>query len=81
MFRRGIRQGDPLSPMLFNAVLDELLENLGMKFGVMLGNDVKLNALAFADDLVIMLPTSVGTLGLLDQVKSFFDARGMSMNA
>jgi hypothetical protein len=81
MFRRGIRQGDPLSPTLFNAVLDELLENLGTKFGAQLGNDVKLNALAFADDLVIISPSSVGTQVLLDEVKSFFDGRGMAVNA
>lgn len=50
---RGVRQGDPLSPKLFSAVLENILRKLDWeKFGLNI-NGSKLNHLRFADDLVL----------------------------
>lgn len=35
--KKGVKQGDPMSPLLFNAVLDELMEKLDKLHGINLG--------------------------------------------
>lgn len=51
--KRGVRQGDPLSPKLFSAVLESIFRNLNWEgFGLNI-NGSKLNHLRFADDLVL----------------------------
>lgn len=45
-----VRQGDPLSPILFNLVMDWVLASLDPALGVQLRSGVVLNHLAFADD-------------------------------
>jgi hypothetical protein len=59
--QRGTKQGDPLSPKLFNAVLEDILRLLQPKWrsrgwGVNLGEreEDKLCNLRFADDLLLM---------------------------
>lgn len=53
----GVYQGDPFSPILFNLVIDELLDNLqrGEYRGTIGSEDFNCPVLAFADDLVLSL--------------------------
>ncbi|KAG0413266.1 hypothetical protein HPB47_009601 [Ixodes persulcatus] len=76
---RRVRQGDPLSPLLFNTVLDEFLAGIPEEFGVMLG-ERKCAALAFADDLVILAETQQGLQYLLEAFAVFLEERGFSIN-
>lgn len=48
---RGVKQGDPVSPWMFNSVMDELLEILLYRLGVHIG-EYYISAIAYADDLV-----------------------------
>lgn len=51
--RRGVRQGDPLSPKLFSAVLENIFRKLDWeRLGINIDGR-KLNHLRFADDIVL----------------------------
>jgi hypothetical protein len=58
---RGTRQGDPISPILFNAALEDMMRSLKERwtqrgFGIQLGGR-RLSNLRFADDLLLMAPS------------------------
>ena len=60
---RGVKQGDPLSSLLFNAALEDLFKQIKHKwrskaFGIQLGHttDSRLTNLRFADDVVLLAP-------------------------
>ena len=65
---RGVKQGDPLPPILFNSVIDEVVASLPSKLGVKIG-DQYINALAFADDLCIATSSTAGLQSCLNQLQ------------
>ena len=48
---RGVKQGDPMSPLLFNAVIDYATSDLPSSISIHNNSIVKY--MAFADDLVL----------------------------
>ena len=50
---RGVRQGDPLSPKLFNATLEEVFKNAEMEEEGIIIDGESLSNLRFADDVAI----------------------------
>lgn len=79
--RRGVKQGDPLSPILFNLALDPLLYALeaGGK-GFEYGDDHSVAAIAYADDVMLVSDSGPGmelNLSILDQ---FCDLTGLRVN-
>lgn len=70
-----------MSPFLFNAVIDELLETLeSTGLGLQLSDDTQLAGIACADDILIMEERDKDVQKLLDICNEFFDRRGMSLN-
>lgn len=54
--KQGLRQGDPMSPTLFNFVIDVFLRYLNKSLkGISVNNTCSIKALAFADDTVVMI--------------------------
>lgn len=79
--RRGVKQGDPLSPLLFNLVLDELLTSINHRYrGGSLENGMNVALMGFADDLVLLSDKQTDVPLMLDEVDQFVRARGMSVN-
>lgn len=74
-----VRQGDTLSPVLFNLVLDEYFTNVDLNIGFVAG-DLRLDATAFADDLVVFASTPQVLQLRLNQVQDFFMPRGLRVN-
>ena len=52
--KTGLKQGDPLSPMLFNLVLQKAIQSIKMvPSGIKIGKE-QLNILAYADDIALI---------------------------
>ena len=65
---RGVRQGCPLSPLLFNIYIDDILQ--GCKGVTVPGLDNKLRGLLFADDVVLLahdIKSMKGTLRVAEE--------------
>ena len=79
--KRGVKQGDPMSPLLFNAVIDMVMSEVDDSIGVCGDKDsVKCNYIAFADDLVLLSSTDVGMQMLMEQVENSLANVGLKMN-
>jgi hypothetical protein len=78
---RGVRKGDPLNPLLFNVVVDELLEKFNSNYrGSRLPHGSHCAAMAFADDLVMLSDSDVEAPLMLKEVETFLRERGVGVN-
>ena len=74
--KRGVKQVDPLSPFLFNAVMDPLLEQLEMLKGFHIDEKNTISSLAFADDL-LMANTHEKAQTLLTHTEKYLESLRM----
>lgn len=81
---RGVRQGDPMSPILFNLVVDEFLEEHceeRIAFVSATGTEeLKVSGMAFADDLLLFASTEAGLQCKLTSLRVFLRKRGLVLN-
>ena len=67
----GVRQGGILSPYLFNVYMDELSARLNnLKIGCSL-DDIFINHLMYADDLVLISPSTRGLNRLIEECQKY----------
>ncbi|XP_057418742.1 uncharacterized protein LOC130712948 [Lotus japonicus] len=84
---KGLRQGDPLSPLLFNlcanglsCMLNQLLGEV-LFSGVRIGTGLALNHLQFADDTLLFCENDENQIDLLcNALLSFLFASGLKVN-
>ena len=78
--RRGIRQGDPMSPILFNACIDWCLEGTSSSIGFETPEGDVLSHLAFADDIVLFAQTPKGLNDQVNRLASEMAKCGLALN-
>lgn len=82
--KKGVRQGWPLSPLLFLIVVDEVLCRLDDVDGIKVTSPTRetcsIPGAAFADDIILYSSSELGMKRHLSKVVSWCDARGMRIN-
>lgn len=76
----GVKQGDPMSPIIFNTIIERLLKELPSDVGARIGG-LTVNAAAFADDMLLFASTPIGLQKLLDSSIAFLSKCGLQVNA
>ena len=76
----GVKQGDPMSPLLFNFLIDMMLQRMPDDVGIKI-SEMLINIMAFADDLILMATTREGLQHLLTFVCDFLESVGLRVNA
>jgi hypothetical protein len=71
----GVRQGDSLSPMLFNLIIDKMITNLPKDLEYRMGNN-PINIICYADDAVLIAESAENLQTLLLK----FDQMAASLN-
>ncbi|GJX77443.1 RNA-directed DNA polymerase, eukaryota [Tanacetum coccineum] len=86
-FRKGLKQGDPLSPFLFLLIMETLhmsfqnLVNAHMFKGISVDSDLQISHLFYADDVIFIGQWSDGNINTIIQaLDCFHKASGLRLN-
>ncbi|KAI4293325.1 hypothetical protein PAPHI01_2599 [Pancytospora philotis] len=77
-YERGVGQGCPLSPLIFDFFINDLLD--GMKKEAVPGMSTGLSGICFADDTLILADSAADAQSKADPLVKWMVANGMSAN-
>lgn len=77
--KRGVLQGDPISALLFIAVMDRAIEKLSEEIGYKI-NGLTIRCIAYADDIILIASTQQGLQTLIDALTSELASFGLMTN-
>jgi hypothetical protein len=75
-----VKQGDPLSPLLFNLLMDPIIEELNAATEGLPIGDTKVAVLAFADDLILLATSKEDAQKQLNLIYGQLDRLGMCLS-
>lgn len=78
--KRGVKQGDPLSPLLFNLVLDPIIEELERNTEGIIIQEENVAVLAFADDMILIGKDKEIAKTQLRMLDTYLNSLGMSLS-
>ena len=76
----GVKQGCVLSPILFNIFIDKISNVFDETCAPVKINNLSLNCILWADDLLIISQTSEGLQNSLNKMKNYYDSLGLEVN-
>lgn len=78
---RGVRQGCPISPLLFNLLTADLEEEMGkIKWGgVKIGKE-RIYTLSYADDIVLMAENEEEMKSMIERLETYLNKKGLELN-
>ena len=79
--QRGVKQGDPLSPLIFNLCIEPLLVRLQAETrGILIEDDSEVSVLGFADDIVLLAKDTVSAKKQFKLTFDYLETLGMKLS-
>ena len=80
-FSKGVRQGCPLSPLLFNLYVNDLIELIDSATKCQVGlSEIEINSLMYADDIVVLAHSEKDLQAKMDTLSKFCKDRKLEIN-